>query len=73
MAGEAVRLQLFMAGDQLARPDHQVRIDESQNRNRDQIGCKDEFEYPAHAQPQNKKMLTMWPSASTAKTMKIGM
>lgn len=59
MAGEAVRLQLLVAGDQLARPDHQVRINESQNRNHDQIGGQNKFEDAAHTQPQNKKILMM--------------
>ncbi len=63
---------LAVAGNQLARPDHQVRIDESQNRQHDQVGGQDDLDDAAHIQPQNRKMLMMWPSDSTAKTMKIG-
>src|SRR3990167_7571379 len=72
-AGKTVGFQLGMTGDQLAGAHHQVGIDERQNGQHGQIDGQDPLQCAAPAQPQNRKMLRMWPSARTAKTMKIGM
>lgn len=73
VTGKAIGFQLLVTGNQLAWCDHQLRIDESQNRQRDQIGRQNDLDDTAHIQPQNRKMLMMWPSAKVAKTMNIGM
>ena len=72
VTGKAIGVQLPVARNQLAWPDHQMRIDESQYRQHDQIGRQEDLDDAAHTQPQNRKVLMIWPSASTAKTMKIG-
>jgi len=73
VAGKAVGFQGLVPGDQFARPHHQIRIDKHQHRQGDQIDGQDDLQDSAHTQPQNKKTLMMWPRASTANTMKIGM
>ena len=72
VAGEAIRLQLLVAGNQLAGTHHQVGIDEGQHRQGDQVDGQDDLDDAAHIQPQNRKMLTMWPRDNTANTTKIG-
>jgi hypothetical protein len=59
MAGEAVRIELLVAGNQLAGTHHQLRKDEGQHRQYDQVAGDDELEGPAHDQLQNRKMLMM--------------
>ena len=72
VAGKAIGVDVLVSGNQLARPHHQVRVHEARYRQHRQIDGQNDFEGAAHTQPQNKKMLTIWPSASTANTMKIG-
>lgn len=59
MAGKAVEFQLLVARNQLARTHHQVGINEYQYRQDNQIGGQQELENSAHAQPQNRKTLTI--------------
>ena len=72
MTGKTVGFQRLVAGNQFAWPDRQIRIDEHQSRHRDQVEGQNDFDDLAHRQPQNRKMLMMCPSDSTAKMTKIG-
>ena len=73
MAGEAVRLQLGMRGQERPRCHHLVRIDEDEHKQCDQVG-RDHGQQPAalHRQPQNRKMLRMCAVARTANASVIG-
>jgi hypothetical protein len=59
MAGKAIGFKPGMAGNQLARTNHQVRINKSQYRQQHQVGRENKLDGAAHDHPQNKKMLTM--------------
>lgn len=73
MAGETVRFETCVRGDERSGSDHEVRVKKSQHGKPDEVGRDDE-ENPAslHFHPQNRKMLTIWPTARTAKARAIG-
>ena len=59
VTGETIRLKTGMTRNQFARPDHQVRIDEGQDGEDDQVRREDPLDRPIHTQPQKRKMLMM--------------
>ena len=57
MTGKAISIQLLVAGNKLAWPDHQLWIDEDQGCKCDQVEGQNGLEYSAHDHPHNRKML----------------
>ena len=73
MAGETIRFEAGVCRNKRSRRYHEMRVKKNQRGEPDEVGRDDE-ENPAslHLHPQNRKMLTMWPSARTAKASVIG-
>ena len=73
VTGKAVCIEACVGGDQRSRRDHLMWVDKDERHAPNQAG-RDCAENPSsrHRQPQNRKMLAMWPSASAAKASVIG-
>ena len=73
MAGETIRFEGGVRGEKRTRRDHEVRIKENQRGEPDEVGRDDEENQASlHLHPQNRKVVTIWPPAKTAKASVIG-
>ena len=59
VTGKTVGFKFAVAGDQLARANHEMGISKGENGQNNQVDRKNDLERLAHRQPQNKKMLMM--------------
>ena len=58
MAGKAITFQVLMANDQFPGTDHQVGVNQGEERQHDQIGGQHECDGAVHRQLQNRKIPT---------------